>query len=415
MAGGFRASRRRLLASFLGAALAPPAFAAKRGAFVRDATVLAGDLFARYAYFDAASQRRFRERYAAMAPRLGAVTSAEAFLPLLEELLGALQDDHVSVVERGPRSLRRVPAETDLWARWSDGSARVEAVRIGSEADSAGIVPGQHVVRVQGVSIPAAVQRWSGGRTDGETRDWAVRHLLAGPWSGPFSLDIAQGDGVRRIELRREPPRDETAVPMAWRRIGEQRDLAYLRLRDGLADPGLVEEVDGLLARLAGVRAILLDLRDLNDPGDPSVTRALLARFVGARMEWQVRERKLGRGTSSEADIVAPQGVRAPAPVFALVDRWTAGEGESFAAGLYVWGAKLIGTRMAGLRGTTGESHLPASGITVRFPVERTRLPDGRPRESIRPQVLVDPAEPSAGPGDPILYQAMKTAEGLPS
>jgi hypothetical protein len=46
----------------------------------------------------------------------------------------------------------------------------------------------------------------------------------------------------------------------------------------------------------------------------------------------------------------------------------------------------------------------------VRFPVERTLLDDGRPRESLRPQVLVDMAQPSGGPGDPILYQALKSA-----
>ena len=411
MAGGFRADRRRVLASLVGAALAPSVLAARRAPFVRDTTVLAADLFARYPYFDAVSERRFRERYAAMAPRIAAAGDPAEFLPLLEELLAALQDDNVVVVERGPRSLRRVPSESDIWAGWSEGYARVDAVRIGSEADSAGLVPGQHIVRVQGVSIPTAVQRWLGRRGDIAARNWAVRHIVAGPWSGPYAIDVAHGDGTRRIEMRRGPPGEDKAAAMAWRRVGERRDLAYLRLRDGLGDPRLVEEVDVLLARLAGVRAILLDLRDLNDPGDPAVTRALLARFVGTRMAWQVRERKLERATSRETDYVVPEGVRAPAPVVALVDRWTAGEGEAFAAGLYVWGAKLVGTRMAGLRGIAGESRLPASGLTVRFPVEHALLPDGRPRESIRPQVLVDPAEPSAGPGDPILYQALKVAE----
>ena len=51
----------------------------------------------------------------------------------------------------------------------------------------------------------------------------------------------------------------------------------------------------------------------------------------------------------------------------------------------------------------------------MRFPVERAFLPDGRARESIQPQVRVDPAEPSGGPGDPILYQAIKAAEGFAS
>ena len=65
---------------------------------------------------------------------------------------------------------------------------------------------------------------------------------------------------------------------------------------------------------------------------------------------------------------------------------------------------------MAGLRGELGEVRLPASAIVVRLPVERVLLPDGTPRESLRPHVAVDLDAPSAGPGDPILYQAIKRA-----
>jgi len=43
--------------------------------------------------------------------------------------------------------------------------------------------------------------------------------------------------------------------------------------------------------------------------------------------------------------------------------------------------------------------------------VERTFLLDGRPRESLRPEIPVDLAAPSGGPGDPVLYQALKAFE----
>jgi carboxyl-terminal processing protease len=95
-----------------------------------------------------------------------------------------------------------------------------------------------------------------------------------------------------------------------------------------------------------------------------------------------------------------------------LVDRWTAGEGEALAAGLQaVARARLIGTRMAGLRGELRDVRLPHSGIVVRFPAQRTFLPDGRPRETLTPEILVDLALPQGGPGDPILYQALKMLE----
>jgi hypothetical protein len=47
----------------------------------------------------------------------------------------------------------------------------------------------------------------------------------------------------------------------------------------------------------------------------------------------------------------------------------------------------------------------------LRFPAEKVLHVDGTPRESLRPAVEIDPAAPSGGPGDPILYQALKLLE----
>jgi hypothetical protein len=73
--------------------------------------------------------------------------------------------------------------------------------------------------------------------------------------------------------------------------------------------------------------------------------------------------------------------------------------------------ARLVGTRMAGLRGELREARLPHSGIVVRYPGEKVFHVDGTPRERLRPHVPVDLAAPNGGPGDPILYQALKLLE----
>jgi hypothetical protein len=99
-------------------------------------------------------------------------------------------------------------------------------------------------------------------------------------------------------------------------------------------------------------------------------------------------------------------------PLVVLVDRWTEGEAESLAVGLRaVADAELIGTPMAMLRGVNGSVRLPHSGIVAHFPVQRAYAPDGTAREEARPDVTVDLAAPSGGPGDPILYQALKRLE----
>jgi len=63
------------------------------------------------------------------------------------------------------------------------------------------------------------------------------------------------------------------------------------------------------------------------------------------------------------------------------------------------------------VRGDARALRLPASGIVLRFPATRVLHPNGTPRESVRPAVAVDIVSPSGGPGDPILYQALKLLE----
>jgi len=66
---------------------------------------------------------------------------------------------------------------------------------------------------------------------------------------------------------------------------------------------------------------------------------------------------------------------------------------------------------MARLRGELHEVRLGHSGIVVRFPGEKVLHVDGTPREMLQPAVAIDPSAPSGGPGDPILYQALKLFE----
>lgn len=408
MAGGFRLRRRHLLAALAGSALAGPAALAA----TRTTPTLAGDfdlayreLASRYAYPDA-SRAALRIARDAWRPRAAKAKTPEELAVALAGLVAGLRDEHVTLDARGEHPQRRVPSETDIWATWREGAAYVEAVRVSGEADLAGLRPGHVVRNIQGVAIDRAVARFAGADRSPAARDWALRKLLAGPWAGTFRLDVTGEDGQRRLEIERRVPAPANTPPMAGRRIGEKRDLGYLRIRNALDDPGLVSDVDAALANVREMRALILDLRDLSGPGSHEVTRALLGRFIDREAPWQVRVDHRG---AKAADAVAPRGPRLPMPIVALVDRWTAGEGEALAGGLAATaGARLIGTPMAGLRGELAEVKLPASGVMLRFPAQKVLMPDGTPREKLLPAIAVDLAAPSGGPGDPILYQALK-------
>ena len=358
-----------------------------------------------YAYFDA-RRGAWRQARATWRPRAARATSRADFVAALQAAVDELRDDHVTLSERAGQA-RRVPFETDIRPRWIDGAAVIEAVRTFGDADVAGLRAGLVVTRVRDVPVERAVRERLGAASAGvAARDWALRQILAGPRQGTQRIEVrdAGRTGVREIE-RTDAPHAE-GVAVIGRRMGEERDIGYIRVRIGAHDPRLVERFDAALNYLKDTRALILDLRENAGPGARAATLAILGRFAAAPSPWQVRE---PRGKAREIDIVAPRLPTYAAPVVILVDHWTAGEGEALAAGMHaVAGAKLIGTAMAGLRGEVRETTLAHSGIVLRFPAQRTFQVNGEPREALRPAIPVDLAAPSGGPGDPILYQALK-------
>lgn len=363
---------------------------------------------ARYAYFDRgrAAWKRARD---AWRPKATRARNRDELVASLEGALGELGDDHAKLSEASRAAPRRLATETDIWARWRDGAAVVEAVRTFADADVAGLRPGQVVTKIQGVDIERAVsERLRGRDVTAASRDRALMQLLAGPRIGAFRLEVRGGHRPLEIEHRNMPAIN--GQPLLARRMGEERDLGYVRVRNGTDGARLVEHFDGALSYLKDTRALILDLRETQGPGSRDATRAILGRFVEAEVPWQVRE---PRGGTRVVDTVGPRGSPAyRAPLVVLVDRWTSGEAEALASGLQAAArARLVGTPMAGLRGELAEVKLPHSGIVVAFPAEKTFLPDGTPREALRPQLPVDLAAPSGGPGDPILYQALKLLE----
>ena len=364
-----------------------------------------------YAYFgpERGAWKAAREKWRPRA--VGAATRSD-FIAALEGAIAELRDDHIRLSERSDRSARRVPYETDVWARWKEGAAYVEAVRPFGDADVAGLRPGLVVSEVDGVPIEQAVRdRLEGGIATPRARDWALRHVLAGPRTGPQRITMIDAGKARHLVLERTEPRPGGA-PVFGRRMGDDRDIGYLRVRYGVDNTKVADRFDAVLNYLDDTRALIIDIRDPPGPGDRDVTQALLARFATSEVAWQARE----PGTSGRSvERVAPRGKTYRAPVLVLVDHWTAGESEALAAGLRaVAGARVVGTSMAGLRGDLAEARLPHSGIVVRYPAHRTFLVTGEPREKMRPDVVIDLAAPQGGPGDPILYAALKLLEPCP-
>jgi carboxyl-terminal processing protease len=386
-----------ILAGFLlaAAAWAAPALSPRQQGEDFDAAWRAID--EGYAYFDSRrpAWKRARDKWRPRAAR--ASTHAE-FVAALEGALAELRDESVTIDGRSPGSARRIPYDTDIAASWTRGAATIEAVRTFGDADVAGVRPGLVVTKVQGVPIERLLR---------EFPDWTLRRVLAGPRNGEYRIEARDGARSTAFTIERGANINGTGTPpIVGRRMGQDRDIGYLRVRVGHQDERIAEAFDGALNYLKDTRALIVDLRENAGPGSRATTLALLAKFADGETPWQVRANRAGVRT---IDTVRRGRNPYRNPVLVLVDRWTAGEGEALAAGLSaVAHARIVGTRTAGLHGEPREVTLRHSGIVVRFPGERVFLVSGAPREALEPDVPVDVVNPAGGPGDPILYQALK-------
>ncbi len=351
----------------------------------------------------------WRQAHGAMRERAAQARTRGEFVAALEAALAELHDDHVSLSEESPHAPRRIPSETDLWPRWKGGRAVIEAVRAAGDADVAAVVPGDVVARIDGTPVEEAVRERLGESANDAARGWALRHALAGPRRGALVLELDGPRGRHGARIERREPATAGRAPLVTHRVGEARDVGYVRLRNAPADRQLLVQLDAALTQLRDTRALLLDLREWDGPDQRATTAACLARFAAAGTPWQQRA---ARGAKPVTDTVPNGPAPYRAPVVVLVDRWTEGEAEALAAGLREAAhARLVGTPMAGMRGDLAEVKLPHSGIRMRFPAQRALLLDGTPRERLQPALEVDLAAPSGGPGDPILYQALKLVE----
>ncbi|MBK7661738.1 MAG: hypothetical protein IPJ28_22620 [Betaproteobacteria bacterium] len=406
--------KRRLLLGLAATLACAPcaALAAAPAGPVADFDALCKAIDEGYAFLDRpADWKTARARWR---PRAAAARDRAGLIAALEGLIAELEDHHVGLDAHNPGSTRPVPEATDLWGEWAGGEARLSAVRAGSVADAAGLHPGQRIVSVAGIAIGEAVRASlpRSRQADPRARDYALRRLLAGPWQGTLPIEVGGGPVPKRFAVERSDAVPGALPPIIARRIGEDRDLGYLRLKNNLGEEGLVAHFDAALGYLKDTRGLLVDLRETQSGGSPDIAARILARFARTQAPWIVRTPR-GGGTSTPPQIVAPRGpFTYEGPVAVLVDRWTAGEGESLAIGLAaVTRATLVGTPMAGLRGDLRTVRLPGSGLRVRFPASRVTQVDGTPRETVKPTLAVDLAAPSGGPGDPILYQGLKWLE----
>ncbi|MEO8527182.1 MAG: S41 family peptidase [Caldimonas sp.] len=336
-----------------------------------------------------------RARYAA---RVDAADTGDAWRRVLEDVLDELHDFHAGIHPESEAVRLAVPSSADLWAQWQGDRAIVTAVRAGSDAARAGVQIGDEVVRVDGTPMLAAAQaelHCDAARGNAGARRWALLATLAGRRGTPRQLQLRTSTGATRtVELPATRRFERAAELVTTQRLST--DAALIRLNNSLGQQETVSAFDAALATVRDVRGLILDLRDVPSGGNSSVALGIMGRFVATRMPYQ-RHRIPNFGQADvERNWVEEVQARGPftytGRLVVLVDAWTGSMGEGMAIGLDgMKRATVVGSAMAGLAGAVEHTALPATGISVQFPIEQLFHLDGTPRHRWRPPVEVNP------------------------
>jgi carboxyl-terminal processing protease len=373
-----------LAAPALGAEPTPAEFAA-------DARSIEALVNAKYAYLDrcAGGRMPMTEKLRSEA---GAVSSGRELVRYSERALALLADHHAITGSSRADSWAVFPSYGDLWVEQRGGRFWITAVREGSPAANAGVQPGEALLAVNGQPAADAVAGfWAdlGTVGGGERDDYAARVLAAGKRDRPRRLSIGHPlSRPRELELPNLYSLARADRPVL--QAGVAGGHLNIKFNDSLGQDATIAAFDSAMAQAKPGQGVIIDLTDTASGGNTTIARAILGWFVDKPTFYQVHnlpaeQRETGVARQWVEQVLPRRGKRHRGPVTVRVGRWTGSMGEGLALGFHAIGARVEGSRMAGLLGAIYDYRLEKSGQIVKFPTERLFHVNGTPRERFVP------------------------------
>ena len=322
-----------------------------------------------------------------------AVSTGRELVRYSERALELLADHHAITGASTKESWAIVPSYADLWVEKTRGDYVIEQVRDDSPAAKAGVVAGDRLVSVGGVPAgPAIAAFWAdlGAIGGGERDNYAARVLAAGRRDRARQLVIQHGTSAPRSltlpNLYQAKPSDRPPLTK-----NQEAGALVIRFNDSLGDDGTIAAFDQAMAEAKPGQRIVIDLRDTPSGGNTSVARAIMGWFVDRPRFYQVHnlpseERETGIPRQWVEQVLPRPGKHHRGPVTVRVGSSTGSMSEGLGIGFDALGARVEGTRMAGLRGAVYDFKLERSGDTIKLPAERLSAVDGTPRERFTPR-----------------------------
>ena len=338
----------------------------------------------------------------------------ESFWRELNLMVGEMRDAHTTVrspLEVNGKATQRGAHGITL-AR-IDGQLIVKGVAGNSQAQLLGVRPGMKLTQIDGEPAEAWWQRTAaevrGSSTERSNFALVQQALNVRPVDSLLKLRFETGATPLEVTLKQDP-----LQPFGIRAHWLASDLAYLRFAG--FNPGLEQGLATSLARLAGARGLVLDLRE-NGGGSLKLTTQLLGWLLppGNAGEVITRDNKRLSALFGLLDVtptleIKPQEKRLTAPLAVLIDERSASAAELMAGVLQDQGrARVFGEASCGclllVRGA-GED-LPGGGKLVFSEVD-LRIGKGKRIEGsgVQPDEPVPPVTASLLTGRDIALEA---------
>lgn len=339
----------------------------------------------KYAYFEARAENWQAACDEAKSSIAVADTAADRLF-VIETLLDALYDPHISLNTNSNRSPRLVPSGADYWIELGE----VVAVRPGGSAANEGLKVGDRVLDINGQQLTqAALERVQpeGAKSSNAQLNWALNAAAAGYRNIPRQVTIARAGGAMSFDLG-EPQPEWPGTYVTAKRFD---DVLYLRINNSLGDDGAGAAFLAELDNHSGVKGIIVDLRDTPGGGNTDIAEPMMGAFFDAPIAYQRIIPSGSEPYNRRLETVSAKFVDEPMVV--LVGRWTGSMGEGMAVGFDGTGrARVMGSPMAGLAGGMRVFKLPESGVSLRMPIYDLAHLDGTQRHNWVPPhpVLAD-------------------------
>lgn len=357
------------------------------------------DVKTKYVYFDkkVTDWEQVKTFYL---PFAQSAISKKDLIPIFENAVEELYDNHFSLNINLQSSARLVPTGLDLWAEWIDDKAIITEVRKGFSADKAGIHPGMEIKMFNGIFITEAVthrMRCCAESMNDEVKNFVLRQLLAGTYLVPRVI-VVSDSGITKTfypdESGNMADHFQYDSLLQYKMVDD--NIGYIKLNNSLGEYDVISFFDHALLNLKNTKALIIDLRETPGGGNSVVARGLMSRFIAKEMPYQKHvlpneEAEFGI-KRSWMEMVSPRGPWTyTKPLVILVNHWTGSMGEGIAIGFDALDRAItIGTPMAGLNGAISGFQTTNLNIPYSFPTEQLYHINGTPRENFIPLLKVD-------------------------